>query len=234
MIYFISDIHGCYKEYMELLEKISFSDEDELYVLGDVTDRGPEPMKVLQDMMQRANVYPILGNHDYMALINLKKFTVEIREDNVETHLSQKDIMDFFYWQDDGGKTTVETFKKLSLEEKLDILEYLEEFSLFEEVFSNGRRYVCVHGDLHGFSEEKELDEYHLKDFIFYRADYDKRYFQDKNTFLVTGHTPTMLLNEDGKPQVYEKNGHIAIDCGCVYGKHLAAYCVETGKVTYV
>ena len=199
-----------------------------------MTDRGPEPMKVLQDMMQRANVYPILGNHDYMALINLKKFTVEIREDNVETHLSQKDIMDFFYWQDDGGNTTVETFKKLGMEEKLDILEYLEEFSLFEEVFSNGRRYVCVHGDLHGFSEEKELDEYPLKDFIFYRADYDKRYFQDKNTFLVTGHTPTMLLNEDGKPQVYEKNGHIAIDCGCVYGKHLAAYCVETGKVTYV
>ena len=44
MIYFMSDIHGCYKEYMELLEKIHFSDEDELYVVGDVVDRGPEPV----------------------------------------------------------------------------------------------------------------------------------------------------------------------------------------------
>lgn len=68
MIYVISDIHGCYHEYIELLKKINFCDEDELYVLGDVVDRGPDPIKVLQDMMLRANVYPILGNHDYMAL----------------------------------------------------------------------------------------------------------------------------------------------------------------------
>lgn len=35
MIYIIADIHGCYNEYMELLDKINFSDEDDLYVLGD-------------------------------------------------------------------------------------------------------------------------------------------------------------------------------------------------------
>ncbi len=34
MRYLISDVHGCYEEYRELLEKIHFSDEDELYVLG--------------------------------------------------------------------------------------------------------------------------------------------------------------------------------------------------------
>ena len=36
MKYVIADIHGCYEEFMELLEKISFSEEDELFVLGDV------------------------------------------------------------------------------------------------------------------------------------------------------------------------------------------------------
>ena len=67
MNYVISDIHGCYREYQKLLEKIHFSDTDVLYLLGDMVDRGPEPVKVLQDVMLRSNVYPILGNHDYMA-----------------------------------------------------------------------------------------------------------------------------------------------------------------------
>ncbi len=53
MRYVISDIHGCYEQYRLLLEKIRFSDNDRLYVLGDAVDRGPEPIKVLQDMMRR-------------------------------------------------------------------------------------------------------------------------------------------------------------------------------------
>ncbi len=39
---------------------------------------------------------------------------------------------------------------------------------------------------------------------------------------------------EDKKPLVYQGNGHLALDCGCVFGGRLAAYCVETGGVTYV
>ena len=53
MRYIVSDIHGCYDQYQMLLEKIQFSEEDELYVLGDVVDRGPEPSrKLLHHMMK--------------------------------------------------------------------------------------------------------------------------------------------------------------------------------------
>ena len=68
MKYVISDIHGCYEEFMELLEKISFSEQDELFVLGDVLDRGSEPIKVMQEIMGRENVKFILGNHAYPHL----------------------------------------------------------------------------------------------------------------------------------------------------------------------
>lgn len=197
MIYVISDIHGCYEKYQELLQKIAFSEEDELYVLGDVVDRGPEPMKVLQDMMLRPNVYPILGNHDYMALKVLRKMNVEIQEENAESHLTEKDLLDYMYWTQDGGDTTAKDFRRLS-------------------------------------KEEKELDEYHFTDFILHRAEYGRRYFLDKNTFLVTGHTPTFLIREDKMPFVYQENGHIAIDCGCVYGERLAAYCLDDGRIIYV
>ncbi len=234
MIYVVSDIHGCYEKYQKLLKAIRFTDRDDLYVLGDVVDRGPEPMKVLQDMMLRHNVYPVLGNHEYMAMKVLRKMNTEIHAENVATHLTQEDMMNFTYWLQDGGDTTAEDFRRLSAEEKEDILEYLEEFSLYEEAVVNGKRFVMVHADLHGFSEDKELEDYDLADLILYRADYDKRYFKDENTFLITGHTPTFLINEDRTPFVYQKHGHIAIDCGCFYGERLAAYCLNNGKVTYV
>lgn len=95
MYYVMSDIHGCYREYRKALKMIHFSEEDTLYVLGDVVDRGPEPIRVLQDMMLRRNVFPIIGNHEYMALMVLKKFAVEITEANTENYLSADDITSY-------------------------------------------------------------------------------------------------------------------------------------------
>ena len=67
MIYVISDIHGCYRSYLKMLEKLGVRESDTVYVLGDTIDRGRNGIKVLQDMMMRPNIIPILGNHEYMA-----------------------------------------------------------------------------------------------------------------------------------------------------------------------
>ena len=67
MTYAISDIHGCFDKYRAMLAEIDFSPRDVLYVLGDVIDRGPEGIKILQDMMLRPNVFPLLGNHELTA-----------------------------------------------------------------------------------------------------------------------------------------------------------------------
>ena len=37
--YVISDIHGMYNKFVELLNKIKLKDTDTLYILGDVLDR---------------------------------------------------------------------------------------------------------------------------------------------------------------------------------------------------
>lgn len=232
MIYAVSDIHGCYEEFLELLEKINFTDDDEMYILGDMMDKGPDPIALVQDLSVRANVYPLLGNHDYAALTVLRKFNTEITAENAEDHLSSEDMMSYMNWLSDGGSTTAEGFVKLDTEAREDVLEYLEDCSLYEEVTAGGREYVLVHAGLNGFSPEKGPDEYHFADMILYRADYTKRYFDDK--FLMTGHTPTFKIRDDKEPLVYEENGHIAIDCGCIYGCKLAAYRLDDGKVFYV
>lgn len=232
MIYAVADIHGCYREFLELLEAIDFKDDDEMYILGDMMDKGPDPVKLVQDLMMRPNIYPLLGNHDYAALTVLSKFNTEITAENVDTHLSKDDMMSYMYWLQDGGDKTAEQFTKLGSEERQDVLEYLEDCSVYEEVSVNGREYVLVHAGINGFRPEKMMGEYGLADLILHRADYDRKYFEDK--FLITGHTPAFKIREDGEPMVYEKNGHIAIDCGCIYGCRLAAYRLDDGKAFYV
>ena len=45
--YAISDIHGCLKTFKALLTKLDFSKQDELYLLGDYIDRGPDSKGVI-------------------------------------------------------------------------------------------------------------------------------------------------------------------------------------------
>ena len=239
MIYVIADIHGCYDAYQKLLDKIHFSMRDDLYVLGDVCDRGPEPVKVLQDMMMRPNVFPILGNHDYMALTMLSRLDVEITAENAESYLSDDDLKGWMYWMQDGGSTTVEKYLALSPEEREDMLDYLSDFALYADCpcqMADGtkHRYILCHAGLSGFDEKKPLQDYSYTDLIFKRPDLSRRYFSDPDTYIVTGHTPTLTLRKDRQPLIIRKNGNIMIDCGYVFGGQLAAYCLNTGEVTYV
>ena len=53
MIYVMSDLHGCFDKYSEMMRKISPQEGDQLYILGDVVDRGPQGIRILQDLMRR-------------------------------------------------------------------------------------------------------------------------------------------------------------------------------------
>ena len=245
MIYVIADIHGCYDEFRELLGKIGFSDADTLYVLGDAVDRGPEPIRVLRDLMARPNAFLICGNHEYMMLRVVKKLAVEITEDNAATQVGEDELWDFTYWMKDGGGTTCRQFAELSREEQEDIIDYVGDAELYVRIAAGGHRYVLVHAGLGNaaggsrsgeafFDEDPDIDSLTPADLLMTRPNYGRRYFRDPDTFLVTGHTPTVNIRADRQPLVYEENGHIAIDCGCVFGGRLAALRLDDGAVFYV
>ena len=78
------------------------------------------------------------------------------------------------------------------------------------------------------------MDEYTLKELVWDRPNYNRKYFED--ILLVTGHTPTQLIDENNENPgyIYKKNNHIAIDCGASFpGGRLAAICLETGEEFY-
>lgn len=231
--YIIADIHGCYDQYKELLDKIVFSKEDELFVLGDAVDRGPEPLSVLLDLMNRENATLIMGNHDAIALTILRKLMKEITDESI-AEFTPDVLNECALWFENGGFTTMKKFKELDSSVQADVLSYLEDAPFFETIEHNGTLYILVHGGLGNFDISKELDEYEPDDLIWERPDYNREYFPGKNIILVTGHTPTPYIREDKLSLVFEKNGHLALDCGCVFGCKLAAYCIETGEITYV
>ncbi len=231
MTYLMSDLHGQYDKYSELLEKIRFTDRDDLYVLGDVADRGPEPMKILRDMSLRINVFPILGNHDWTARTILSRLNVEITEENAESGITRDLLEAVRLWLSDGGDTTLADFRRLTREEREDVLDYLGEFAPYEEIAVNGVRYLLVHAGLWDFAPDKPLAAYDALDLCDGRTDYSRRYFGDR--ILVTGHTPTLSIDPAYRGRIWRGNGHIALDCGAGFGLPLGCLRLEDGAEFY-
>ena len=63
--YVMSDIHGCYDEFQQMLEKIHFSDRDLLICAGDYIDRGTKNYEMMSWISNAPeNVVFVRGNHD--------------------------------------------------------------------------------------------------------------------------------------------------------------------------
>ena len=70
--YAISDIHGCPKTFQALLDKIELTPKDELFLLGDYVDKGPDGFGVIQMIWQLKDkgfqVKCLMGNHERMFI----------------------------------------------------------------------------------------------------------------------------------------------------------------------
>jgi serine/threonine protein phosphatase 1 len=60
----VGDIHGCYEELVELLEVAHVRDDDLLLSIGDVVDRGPRPLEVIELFRTRPRSLVLMGNHE--------------------------------------------------------------------------------------------------------------------------------------------------------------------------
>ncbi|MEM1214931.1 MAG: metallophosphoesterase family protein [Bacteroidota bacterium] len=69
--YAISDIHGAHQTFQAALEIMNLTKEDELYLLGDYIDRGPDSKGVIDTIWQLQadgyQVHCLKGNHEEMV-----------------------------------------------------------------------------------------------------------------------------------------------------------------------
>ena len=131
--YCMSDIHGEYEKYRKMLNKLPFSDSDTLYIIGDVLDRGPDGIKILQDMMRRPNIVPLVGNHEYAALSCLRLLDKVVPG---ERALGTWDMIkqSILSWKINGGTPTIAAYWQLSQKEQREVIDYLGEFISYNDV----------------------------------------------------------------------------------------------------
>lgn len=139
--YVMSDIHGCYSEFIEMLDKINFSDNDELYILGDIFDRGPQPLKVLDYILERKNIVMLKGNHEKMF------------QDSIESN-------DYILWYFNGGYVTHSQLQERGQKEIEKVYSYVKELPLIKVV----DKFIFVHAGFENYDDSLELDEFLTQD----------------------------------------------------------------------
>lgn len=235
MFYAVSDLHGCFDMWKHLLSEINFKMSDNMYVLGDVIDYGDEPMELLLDMMERVNVYPIIGEREYKFLRFIKNFPVKAPMESFATTLPKELVPEFTEWIKNGGRTTFEGYMKLSPSNRHAVLEYLDEFMLYDQVSVEDDRFMFFHSGIKDYAEKTSPDDYDIESFITDSPVKPKSYFRD--CYTVVGHTPTFSLPGAEKGKIYTAGGFIDIDCGCYFrqsGGRLGCLRLDDFKEIYV
>ncbi len=215
MIYVISDLHGYpFERFTELLKKAGFSENDFLYVLGDVVDRGAEGVRYLLWLKEQKNAGLLLGNHEDM----MRKCDFLFSPDALELmrKLDNNQRVNLGIWMANGAEDTVRGLFEVSQEEREEIFRYLCTLAPYRTVSAGGREFVLTHSGLRDFAPQKSLDDYSLHDLIWNRPELSDRYFDDKTT--VFGHTPTFIYGEEYAGKIITTDTWSDIDAGAGYG----------------
>ena len=229
MTYFISDIHGEYDLFCKLLDKIEYSDEDVLYVLGDFLDKGNGSARLARSLCELPNVKAILGNHEHYFLSVYEGLLKELPQNgDMETVLQKLQGV----FPNDG--------KYLSWA----VLDFIENLPLYIET----ETFICVHAGLRLFDdgEALPLQDQEPNFFLFDRRFADESVRPQKGKTVFLGHTPCHYDNGDGKiiktPRAgarenstdYRDYSKIRLDNGVSYTKTLGCLRLEDMREFYV
>ncbi|HEX7174997.1 MAG TPA: metallophosphoesterase [Pyrinomonadaceae bacterium] len=75
----VGDVHGCYDELTELLERAAFGAGDRLVCVGDLVTKGEKSREVLDLFIRDARLSSVLGNHDRAVLRALRGEAVALK-----------------------------------------------------------------------------------------------------------------------------------------------------------
>ena len=240
MTYVMSDMHGYMGRFMVMLKKINFLDSDELYVIGDVIDRGPNGIEIIKYIMAHPNIHFIMGNHEHMLLTYIEKNPI-YRPPYTDSYMKQ-------LIGHNGGDDTLSDYTALSPDEKNKIHTFLKNSPYTTSIIVNGKSFYMVHGCPIP-EEEKEygIDEYNFN-CVWERPPMTKYHILDNGPTVIIGHTPTMRYTGDAdKRKIFRfqtsddpnaESKMIDVDCGMSspYPQYrtLGCLCLDTMEEFYV
>lgn len=214
MNYVLSDIHGNIYALDSILEQINLQSTDKLYVLGDVIDRHPYGLLILQKLMKMNNVKMIIGNHEWMML---RALDVPYKGDDVSKFSIDERIA---HWYSNGGQVTHVMFNDMPLSKRSDVIDYLHNLDINIDVDVNGNKFKLVHSaplelyEKYGMKYSNEVE--------FSIWDRDSIYLSQQDNPLeyniIFGHTVTSKFMKDPvSNNIIQAGEWIGIDCGAGY-----------------
>ncbi len=218
----ISDLHGCRKTFLALLDKIAFSQNDHLYLLGDYVDRGLDSKGVIDHIwaLQAAGyaVTCLRGNHEDLVL------TAQISTEGLDRWL----VTDARRTMESFGVSRISSIPK----EYLDFMRNLPHWLEVDE-------YILVHAGL----DFELTDPLSRPDkMMWIRHWHDRiRYDWLDGRIIVHGHTPVKRDNIELMLRHLDQQRYLDIDAGCVFWNfpvregygHLCAFDMTNRTLTF-
>jgi serine/threonine protein phosphatase 1 len=198
-IFAISDIHGCFKTFYELIvNTIKLQKSDQLILLGDYIDRGKQIKEVVDfiiDLRKEGfNTSVLAGNHEVMLID------------------SYNDIDQLSLWMMNSGFTTLDSF---GISDIRDIDPVYMNFFNSLEYYKIIGNVIFVHAGFDDLAADPFSDP---RSMIWETHDsYHNRLLSGKT--IIHGHRPKTIAYV--KKLIAGKSKVIAIDTGCVYQKEL-------------
>ncbi len=218
MTYVISDLHGAYEEFILMLKKINFTDNDLLYINGDIIDRENGSIKIIDYILDKKNIIWIKGNHE-----ELLEYSFENEEYNL--------------WFCNGGYSTYTDLYNKPENYVKSLLQKIKNLPLYK-IHNN---FIITHAGVLPSYDTEFLDvEAFLEEQDNHTLLWDRSSINDDIGFydykFIFGHTPTISISNGTTNKILYKNNKIYIDCGIstsTIGK-LGCLCLETMEEFYI
>jgi len=216
----MGDVHGQYEKMVRVLKLCGYRPgTDQLVLIGDYVDRGPDSRRVVSEVrsLVKNGAIALYGNHEDLMCRGLKK-----------RNSGKIDSADLEQWFANGGEETLKSYRAYSSE----LNDHLEFFSQLPR-WAEQQGYLFVHA---GIRPGCALTEQSPRDLIWIREEYILGYKGPKN--VVTGHTPTQYLSRYGlfsdvfdcsKPVI--RDHKIFIDTGAAWQGLLTVMELPSGDI---
>lgn len=207
----VGDIHGCLKTFDALLKTLEEKGAEDVVLLGDYVDRGPDSVGVLARIARRNvpfRLHAIKGNHDLSLYRELKFGTVCNSESRAKTHEEIHEC---------GAASAV-----------IDAIERMPHVMVFKHA-ENGISVIATHAGL------EHVSRYQPNQYTASTRVAGRQLSEDEKKFLHSLNEQQNIIQVFGHRYVdftEEINPWMAnIDSGAVYGKWLTAYNPFTREV---
>ncbi len=199
----ITDIHGCNASFNALLDKIGFTTADELFLLGDYIDRGPDSKGVVDTIIRlQSTGYKlrcVKGNHDEAIL------------------KSRQNRQFFLEWLTGwGGEQTLQSFQAYQWD---DIAPQYWKFFQSLDFFIETNGYILVHAGLDFSTPEPLRSKASMTMIRDWYADIDYEWLGSR--CIVHGHTPVTVQEAQTLLENLDNHQVIDIDTGCFAADYL-------------